>query len=165
MKRVLSWAGAVASVTLLIAAPAPAMGAKLEKPECDALKSELVQLTTTGVKADMARGPEWAKANLAPERLVQVKRLIEIEEQLNFRCELLRPPPEAKAPGTPQPPSAKRRRARAAASDAPPSDDAGAPGVLIGGQLQTPGAAEPKPKGKPKAARRAKRKGDAAKAE
>ena len=35
----------------------------------------------------MAKGPEWAKANLGPEKLQQVQRLIEVEEQLLFRCQ------------------------------------------------------------------------------
>ena len=34
----------------------------------------------------MGKGPEWAKVNLAPEKLEQIRRLIELDEQLLFRC-------------------------------------------------------------------------------
>ena len=42
--------------------------------------------TGTGIKADMERGPEWAKANMPPERLQSARRLLELEDQLEFRC-------------------------------------------------------------------------------
>jgi hypothetical protein len=34
----------------------------------------------------MERGPEWALANLPPEKIASIRRLIEVEEQLEFRC-------------------------------------------------------------------------------
>jgi hypothetical protein len=34
----------------------------------------------------MSKGPHWAKSNLEPARLEQIKRLLEIDEQLLFRC-------------------------------------------------------------------------------
>ena len=35
----------------------------------------------------MAKGAGWAKANLAPDKLQEVRRLIEVDEQLLFRCQ------------------------------------------------------------------------------
>ena len=35
----------------------------------------------------MAKGPAWAKANLPPDKLQEVRRLIEVDEQLLFRCQ------------------------------------------------------------------------------
>ena len=34
----------------------------------------------------MGKGPQWAKANLEPGKLEQIKRLLEVDEQLLFRC-------------------------------------------------------------------------------
>ncbi|HKZ96686.1 MAG TPA: hypothetical protein VJ045_06865 [Hyphomicrobiaceae bacterium] len=67
-----------------------ALAAPLEPAACDGLKRERDTLLTQGVKTDMERGPEWAKANLDPGRLKLVEHLIEVEEQLAFRCQRLR---------------------------------------------------------------------------
>jgi len=47
-------------------------------------------MVAAGVRDDMQRGPEWAKANLTPERLGNIQHLIGIEEQLEFRCGMRR---------------------------------------------------------------------------
>lgn len=73
-------AGLVAHAVVVHAAP-------LDKEECAKLKGEQAQLEQGGVRASMGRGPEWAKANLAPEKLEQVRRIIELDEQLLFRCQ------------------------------------------------------------------------------
>ncbi len=164
----LCWRGGALGLAVLIAA-GPAAGAKLEKPECEALKSEATLLVTAGVRTDMKRGPGWAKANLAPERLAQVKRLIEIEEQLTFRCEPLKPPVAAKLPEA-NPPEAnlgenppatgkgRRSRVRAQSTEAAAEPAEGeAPAALIEGQLQPGAVAAPKTTGKAKTSRRAKR--------
>lgn len=59
---------------------------KLDKATCKQLQNELAYVLATGARVDMVEGPEWAKANLTPERLQKIKKLIEIEEQLEFRC-------------------------------------------------------------------------------
>ena len=59
---------------------------RLNKESCKSLSVELDSLITAGVKGDMDRGPEWAKANLGPERLGEIKHLMELNEQLEFRC-------------------------------------------------------------------------------
>lgn len=62
--------------------------AALGKEECDKLQAEQTELTAAGVRANLDRGPEWGKANLAPDKLQLVQRFIAVEEQLSFRCGL-----------------------------------------------------------------------------
>ena len=63
-----------------------AVAAPLDKETCDKLKLEQGQLEQDGVRANMAKGPEWAKGNLKPEQLEQIHRIIEVDGQLLFRC-------------------------------------------------------------------------------
>jgi hypothetical protein len=63
-----------------------AVAAPLEEAACAGLKSERETLVGKGVPGDMARGPEWGKSNLSPERLQEIERMIEVDEQLTFRC-------------------------------------------------------------------------------
>ncbi|MGE0022872.1 MAG: hypothetical protein AB7S70_04480 [Hyphomicrobium sp.] len=72
-------------LVLLLVSPAAAV--PLAPEACAALKTEHDGLVAGGAKADMDRGPDWAKTNLAPERLGKVERLIAVEEQLSFRCD------------------------------------------------------------------------------
>lgn len=64
----------------------PAKAAPLAKEECETLKAEQGRLVAAGLRAEMARGAAWAKANLRPERLTTIERLIEVDEQILFRC-------------------------------------------------------------------------------
>ena len=64
-----------------------AKAASLDKETCDKLKVEQAQIEGTGVRGSMAKGPEWAKANLAADKLGEIKRLIEVDELLLFRCQ------------------------------------------------------------------------------
>lgn len=77
-------------LTLFVAAlllPLPAARtAPLGKEGCAMLKTEQAQLEHGGARGNMAKGPQWAKTNLEPEKLDQVRRLLEIDEQLLFRC-------------------------------------------------------------------------------
>jgi hypothetical protein len=70
---------------LLLQAPA-ARAAQLDKDSCAKLKTEQAQLEQGGTRVNLGKGPEWAKINLAPEKLEQIRRLIELDEQLLFRC-------------------------------------------------------------------------------
>jgi hypothetical protein len=63
-----------------------ALAAPLDEQACKGLKTEREALVTRGIESDMAKGPEWAKSNLQPDRLKEVARLIELNEQLTFRC-------------------------------------------------------------------------------
>ena len=76
---------ALSLAALLLALPG-ALAAPLEKEDCDKLKLEQDHLEQEGVRANMAKGPEWAKGNLKPEQLEQIRRVIEVDGQLLFRC-------------------------------------------------------------------------------
>ena len=76
----------VRSLAALLLGLPGAMASPLDKASCDQLKLEQGQLEQGGVRANMAKGPEWAKGNLKPEQLDQVRRVIEVDGQLLFRC-------------------------------------------------------------------------------
>lgn len=90
-------------LALLAAGATVASASKLDKTACAELSTEFAGATAAGVKGDMERGPEWAKANLSPERLASIHRLIEVQEQLEFRCGIRgggkRSPGKPEAPG------------------------------------------------------------------
>jgi len=60
--------------------------AQLDKESCTKLKSEQVQLEKDGARSNLGKGPDWAKANLPSDKIEHVRRLIEVDEQLLFRC-------------------------------------------------------------------------------
>ncbi len=60
--------------------------ASLDKSACNDLNQEFAGMLATGLRGDMERGPQWAKDNLGPEKLQDMRHLIELEEQLEFRC-------------------------------------------------------------------------------
>lgn len=70
----------------LLAPGAIALAAPLDKDSCGKLKDEQGQLEKSGVRDTLAKGPQWAKTNLGGDRLGEVHRLIEVDEQLLFRC-------------------------------------------------------------------------------
>jgi len=80
-----------------------AFAAKLDKAACAELTIERNAITGTGIKAEMERGPEWAKANMSLERLKSARRLIEIEDQLEFRCGIRGKGKPAEQTATPAP--------------------------------------------------------------
>ena len=100
------------AVLLTVFALLPLGGAaaeRLDKEACEALKAEQARLVEAGAKADMERGPEWAKANLAPDRLKRIARLLEVDEGLAFRCPQPRLPPiEVEAKSAPAAPATKK---------------------------------------------------------
>ena len=69
-----------------IAALADVHAAPLDADACAKLKVERESLEQAGVRGNMAKGPQWAKANLPADKLEQIQRLIELESQLLFRC-------------------------------------------------------------------------------
>jgi hypothetical protein len=81
-----------AKLALVFAFPlggiSPASAVPLDAPACEQLQTQLDALRNEGAAADMARGPEWARANLPLARLQRIETLLEVEEQLNFRCGL-----------------------------------------------------------------------------
>lgn len=138
----------ILALVALVALPATAGAVPLDKPACDSLKTEHAALLAGGLEADMARGPEWAKANLAPERLKLIERLIEVEEQLSFRCgEIVTARPLMKEP--PKPEKSATQRTKKKESVAETSGDANTP----------PAAGQPPAKKKKPAAAKATAKG------
>jgi hypothetical protein len=80
-------ASRVCLTVLTLAALAQSAHAKpLDKGACDTLQAEKLSLVVLGVDKEMAKGPEWAKAHLAPARLDMVRQLLIVNEQLKFRC-------------------------------------------------------------------------------
>jgi hypothetical protein len=73
-------------VAALAAAPTEVRATPLDSDTCAKFHTEQVQLKDAGVDRELAKSPMWALANLAPEKLAQIRRYIELEEQLLFRC-------------------------------------------------------------------------------
>jgi hypothetical protein len=74
----------VALVLLLCGLPG---GLHAEDPSCQQLEAERGKLVAIGVDKDMARGYEWARANLPQADLDLIREFIEISERLRFRCQ------------------------------------------------------------------------------
>ena len=175
--------GIVLGAAAALAWAAPALAATLDQEACAKLKAELSQLELTGARGTLAKGPEWAKANLAADKLQQIKRLLELDEQILFRCQgkplvVLpegvdaepEPPDNAKDAAT-KPAAAKdaskqaKPPAKAQPKAAPPNKAAAAPAkaavdkagaVKAGAAKATTGEAALPPKSKPKPAAKAK---------
>src|SRR5262245_14041965 len=69
-----------------VAALTQARAAPLDSETCAKLESEQSQLVSAGIEKEMAKGPAWGEADLAPGKVEQVHRFIELQEQLLFRC-------------------------------------------------------------------------------
>jgi hypothetical protein len=63
-----------------------AAAARLDPTACDGLRVEQSRLVDAGVRRNLERGPDWARSNLNPDALEQVRKLMELNEQLIFRC-------------------------------------------------------------------------------
>ena len=74
------WCLSALALLALAAASANVGAAPLDAATCGMLKGEQVKLEHSGVRNSMAKGPDWAKANLAPEKLEQIKRLLQLDE-------------------------------------------------------------------------------------
>jgi hypothetical protein len=64
----------------------PVAAAPIDAEHCASLKAEQSQLEQAGVRDDMQKGADWGKAHLSPAKLQDVKHLIEVDEQVLFRC-------------------------------------------------------------------------------
>jgi hypothetical protein len=77
----------IAMLLGLLLPPLPAVvAAPLDKADCDKLKAEQAELEQQGARAAMANGLQWAKVNLKPEQLDQIRHIIDVDGQLLFRC-------------------------------------------------------------------------------
>lgn len=105
---------------LTAASLSPACAAALDPDSCAKLKTEQETMEKAGLKDEVAKGPEWAKANLPPEKLNDIKRWIEVDEQLLFRCpgrHLVNLPLDPDPP--PPPPQANDKKGEADKADTP----------------------------------------------
>jgi hypothetical protein len=60
--------------------------APLRDAACKNLDAQQRILETQGLKEEVAKGPDWAKANLSTSRLALIKHYIYVKEQVAFRC-------------------------------------------------------------------------------
>ena len=74
----------------------------LDKTACADLNTELAGLLASGLKEDMDKGPAWAAANLPPERLVAINKVIELQGLVEFRCGSPGRPSHRRSPATRQ---------------------------------------------------------------
>ncbi|KAB2912055.1 MAG: hypothetical protein F9K29_20625 [Hyphomicrobiaceae bacterium] len=119
-------------IAILLLGGVEARAGMLDKDGCTKLKDEQAQLEQAGVRTSMAKGPQWAKANLAPDKLEQVRRLIEVDEQLLFRCQgrpLVNLPNEVDADPKPKADEAKTEQTPAA-NAVPPKAAAKSPDAV-----------------------------------
>jgi hypothetical protein len=160
----------------LAVALAQARASPLDAETCAKLTSEHAQLEAAGVESNMEKGPDWAKTSLSREQIQQIRRYIELEEQLLFRCRdkslvKLAPEPDPgsnseanendKATPKAVPPPAKNSKAPAAATKkkTDPAKKAAvepASKAAVGKAKQDPAGAKVKPP-----AKAAKKPGDA----
>ena len=122
-------------------APTLAPAAPLDEQTCAQLKREVGDLEGIGARNNMAKGPAWAKSNLSAAQIEQIKKLIEIEEAVMFRCS--RPKPVVAQ--QPAPGKAKVKVPVKTVAKAPAADGTQAAAAA-------PAVAKPKPKPKPVAA-------------
>lgn len=78
--------GVFAAALMVTAAASLAPAAPLDPKTCEQLKAEVAQLEGMGVRANMAKGAAWGRANLRSADLEKVKKLIEMDEHIAFRC-------------------------------------------------------------------------------
>ena len=86
MARGTTWFRYALTLALLAAGGGETWATRLDKTACADLNSELSGLLAPGLKEDMDKGPAWAAANLPPERLIVINRVIELQGQIEFRC-------------------------------------------------------------------------------
>lgn len=91
-------------VSFLILAAGTVQAAPLDKPACAAAEAELARYVASGILVDIAKGPEWAAANLPAARMQDIAHYFDVMEQLKFRCRPEKPaakpkPAAAKADG------------------------------------------------------------------
>lgn len=131
--------GCLSVACLLVTAAATiAPAAPLDDQTCEQLKREIVQLEGIGARDNLGKGAAWGKANLRGAQLEQVKKLIEMDEAVAFRC----PKPKPKV----DPALQAKAKAKAGPKGAPKVQAAES------GAAQDVAKSKPKPKPKPRPA-------------
>ncbi len=117
LRGVLVLAGTAAGLAAIAARAEP-----LPKEACDVLASEHDKLVAGGVKVWMAQGVPDARNRLGADKVGQIARFLEVDEQLLFRCGLYKarftlptdveePPVEPAAPPVKPPPAGREKAA------------------------------------------------------
>ena len=83
MKRCCLLLGSIAALALALQ---DVRAAPLDSEACGKLNAERLQLEFAGARGNLAKGPDWAKGNLSSDAMGQVRRLIEVDAQMLFRC-------------------------------------------------------------------------------
>ena len=79
----------------VLATSARATDPKIDADTCTQLRLEQIKFRQSGIVDDMQKGPEWAKANLTPDRLREVEHYMALDEQVKFGCRDAKLSPEA----------------------------------------------------------------------
>ncbi|HXF54952.1 MAG TPA: hypothetical protein VNK52_12580 [Hyphomicrobiaceae bacterium] len=79
-------AGPVLALVVMVSWVARAAAVPLDPEACDRLEQEQAELIRAGARQNMAKGPAWAVGNLSPDKLAAIRRLLEVDAQLAFRC-------------------------------------------------------------------------------
>jgi hypothetical protein len=107
------------------AALTQALAAPLDADTCHKMMVEQDALESAGVEQELAKGPEWAKLNLSPQKIEQIRRFIELEEMILFRCRskqrVVLPPDPDEVEAKEKAEREKADKAKAQAKD--PNDD------------------------------------------
>ena len=122
MLRGLLFAGLLAALAFTLS-NADVRSEPLDAATCGQLKGEQARMEQSGVRGSMEKGPQWAKANLAADKLDQIRRLMDLDEQLIFRCSsrnLIELPPEADADPPPPKTDEEGKDAATPKADAAP---------------------------------------------
>lgn len=74
------------ALSVLLLMGGSALATPLDEASCAKLRDERGLLEQAGLRDMMARGPAWAAVNLPAAKLREIQRLIELDEQITFRC-------------------------------------------------------------------------------
>ena len=58
----------------------------LDKSSCASLANDRKKLFTPSMQAALDRGPDWVKDHLNDQELEQVRKFLDVEAQIAFRC-------------------------------------------------------------------------------
>jgi hypothetical protein len=87
-------------ILALPATSALATEPKIGDEACAQLRLKEAKVEHSGLLEDMSKGPEWAKANLSPARLLEIKNYIALNEKVQFGCRDAKVTPEAERAST-----------------------------------------------------------------
>ncbi|HMK42361.1 MAG TPA: hypothetical protein VK451_12475 [Methyloceanibacter sp.] len=79
------------AVALLVSSSVAVLGMRavaepLDKASCASLANDRKKLFTPNMQAALDRGPDWVKDHLNDQELDQVRKFLDVEAQIAFRC-------------------------------------------------------------------------------